>query len=275
MGKFDGVLLAADFDNTLRPENMARVPERNLLALEYFMKNGGRFTLATGRDLRSFRSIRHLLTVNAPVVLSNGAALFDPRTDTVVYEAGLPRNFQTDVAELMARFPGIGVEVHRGFDIFVPRCNRGVEEHLARMEEKPRTAALEQIDQATKFALFTDTIRTEDAAVHEILKYLESRWRGKYEAYISGGIVDVAAAGVSKASGVQRLLSILGLKAEHLYCAGDGRNDLPMMVTARESFAPADANPAVLCAGPTVVCSAADGALGEIVGILDKRYGQA
>ncbi len=56
-GKFDGVLLASDFDNTLLNTETARrtgaeVPEvsrRNWEALEYFMAGGGRFAIATGR----------------------------------------------------------------------------------------------------------------------------------------------------------------------------------------------------------------------------------
>ena len=57
MGKFTGILLASDFDNTLvyteealrtgRP--VPPMPERNREALEYFMAEGGRFSIATGR----------------------------------------------------------------------------------------------------------------------------------------------------------------------------------------------------------------------------------
>ena len=50
MGKFDGVLLAADFDNTLRPENMARVPERNLLAVLEANKAAKTVALVTGPE---------------------------------------------------------------------------------------------------------------------------------------------------------------------------------------------------------------------------------
>ena len=57
MGKFDGVLLASDFDNTLvwtedalrQGTAMPQVPERNREALRYFMANGGRFAISTGR----------------------------------------------------------------------------------------------------------------------------------------------------------------------------------------------------------------------------------
>ena len=54
MGKFDGVLLASDFDNTLiyteealrLGQALPGLPERNRRALQYFMEQGGRFALA-------------------------------------------------------------------------------------------------------------------------------------------------------------------------------------------------------------------------------------
>ena len=48
MGKFDGLLLASDFDDTLYGLDL-RIPERNLEAIRYFTGEGGRFAVATGR----------------------------------------------------------------------------------------------------------------------------------------------------------------------------------------------------------------------------------
>lgn len=39
MGKFDGLLLVSDFDDTLY-DSHHRVPERNLKALDYFLQTG-------------------------------------------------------------------------------------------------------------------------------------------------------------------------------------------------------------------------------------------
>ena len=63
MGKFDGVLLASDFDNTLvwtsealrNGSRTPAVPERNKEALEYFIAQGGRFAISTGRAIPAFR----------------------------------------------------------------------------------------------------------------------------------------------------------------------------------------------------------------------------
>ena len=57
MGKFDGVLLASDYDNTLVYTQsifdgggaVPPIPPYNLQRLRYFTENGGRFTLVSGR----------------------------------------------------------------------------------------------------------------------------------------------------------------------------------------------------------------------------------
>ena len=53
MGKFGDILLVSDFDDTLYGENMQVAPA-NLTALEYFTREGGIFTVATGRAHPTF-----------------------------------------------------------------------------------------------------------------------------------------------------------------------------------------------------------------------------
>ena len=62
MQKFDHVLLASDFDNTLvytqsALDNGTDIPPmcpRNREALDYFIQNGGLFAISTGRALPAF-----------------------------------------------------------------------------------------------------------------------------------------------------------------------------------------------------------------------------
>lgn len=62
MLKFNKVLLASDFDNTLvytqgaleRGEDIPPMSARNREAVEYFIQNGGYFSISTGRALPAF-----------------------------------------------------------------------------------------------------------------------------------------------------------------------------------------------------------------------------
>ena len=88
MGKFDGVLLVSDFDDTLY-SGQNQVAPRNLQALDYFIAQGGRFTVATGRAHRTFAPYAHLVSLNAPAVLSNGSALYDFQSEEMVLQTFL------------------------------------------------------------------------------------------------------------------------------------------------------------------------------------------
>ena len=83
MGKFDGVLLASDFDDTLYGLDL-RIPERNLEAIRYFTREGGYFVMSTGRAHRTFAPFAPLVPMNAPAVLSNGAAIYDFQADRML-----------------------------------------------------------------------------------------------------------------------------------------------------------------------------------------------
>ena len=70
---FSDVLLTVDFDRTLTgPDSV--VPKRNVEAIEYFMENGGKFTVNTGRSLNTFGPQMKVVPTNAPLLLFNGSA---------------------------------------------------------------------------------------------------------------------------------------------------------------------------------------------------------
>ena len=74
MGKFTGLLLASDYDNTLtyteealrlcRP--MPPVSDANQAAIRYFMAEGGIFSVATGRAKPAFEAVADGVPMNGP-----------------------------------------------------------------------------------------------------------------------------------------------------------------------------------------------------------------
>ena len=100
MGKFDGILLVSDFDDTLYDFTLS-VPERNLEAIRYLIREGGRFTVATGRAHRTFAPFAHLVPMNAPAVLSNGAAVYDFQADKMLEQTCLPPSAPGDLEALL------------------------------------------------------------------------------------------------------------------------------------------------------------------------------
>ena len=79
----------------------------NLTALDYFTREGGIFTVATGRAHPTFAPHARCAPINAPVVLSNGSALYDFHEDRMVYETFLPQRDGGCVAELPEIIEGL------------------------------------------------------------------------------------------------------------------------------------------------------------------------
>ena len=66
MGIFSDVLLTVDYDRTMTDPD-SKVPHRNFEAIQYFMENGGAFTLNTGRSTTTAKKLLNTLPVNAPL----------------------------------------------------------------------------------------------------------------------------------------------------------------------------------------------------------------
>ena len=81
--KFQNVLLASDFDGTLKNDN-GEITDDVKSAIKYYMNNGGKFTVCTGRIYQGF----HLYSpeyINAPVLLGNGAMAYDYENNKIVF----------------------------------------------------------------------------------------------------------------------------------------------------------------------------------------------
>lgn len=272
MGIFSDVLLTVDYDRTLTAPD-STIPERNLEAIRYFMENGGAFTVNTGRSVPMTRVFRDKVPVNAPLLLYNGSAAYDPNSGELRFCHTIDMDLWETVRECQRLFPDLTVEV------------QGVDAHY-RFTENPAWDAFSDHQQCArgfaqpgddlgsflKFALYgefrdvtvahmfngsAEERRRMDAA--EAL--LRERFGEKCEVFRAATrIIDIHAKGVSKARSARELQQRLGRKI--LVCVGDGENDLPMMFDADHAFAPADA---IIADQFETVCGCAEGAVADVI----------
>ena len=74
-------------------------------------KNGGYFSIATGRAHRTFtpQIEKEDIPLNAPVVLSNGAAIYDYAEDRYLADTRLDGDAPAWLAQLCREFPDLGL----------------------------------------------------------------------------------------------------------------------------------------------------------------------
>ena len=280
MGKFDGVLLASDFDNTLLyTEEALRsgtpvppLPERNREALEYFMAEGGRFAIATGRALAAFIRYADMVPMNAPGVVCNGAAIYDFEKGEYLETAMLGASARERGQAVLDRFPSVAVEAyHIDNVIHAVHIN-----DICRQHEHITKAALTEAPSLLEVPLPLGKLlfEGEHEVLEEVLAYIRAQgWAEDYELIFSvSHLLEMTTRGANKGGMVRRLAARLGISMERVYCAGDEANDISMLRIAAEGFAPANCSQAVRDCGATIVGHARDCAVAEMIEILDRRY---
>ena len=281
MGKFTGLLLASDYDNTLtyteealrlcRP--MPPVSKANQAAIRYFMAEGGIFSVATGRAKPAFEAVADGVPMNGPTVLFNGAAIYDFSTGSYLCEAFLPETARAHIAQTIRELPFAAVELyHDNNDIHALQPNDVTRRHL-HVTHSPTVIvdSMEQVPSPISKALFS----TEPAHQAALLDYLRGQsWYGDYEIVASSdSLVELTARGANKGGMVRRLAALLHIPQSNVACVGDHANDISMLTWAGMAFAPANALPevrALPCVQTLPDCR--EDAIAALIALLDEKF---
>ena len=269
---FSDILLTVDYDRTLTGPD-STIPEKNLEAIRYFMENGGTFTVNTGRSIPMIKIFRDIVPVNAPLLLYNGSAAYDIRTDTMLFCHEIQDDPWTVVNTCRKEFPDLTVEIqgldaHYCFesnpmwDAFSDR------NHCARAMAKPGHV----FDPFLKFSLYGE-IRSdrvsdlfegspeEFARIDRAQQRLQEMYGDRMDVFRSAArILDIHAKGVSKMRSARELKE--KLHKSILVCVGDGENDVSMLNGADYAFCPSDA---VVADRYPNVCKCGDGAVADVI----------
>lgn len=270
MGKFDGVLFYSDYDDTLYNSAHTVSPE-NHAAIRYFIQNGGRFSIATGRAHRTFtpQIEQEHLELNAPVVLSNGAMLYDYQADRCLAATHLDDQAPERLLELCRAFPGLAMEAYHGEEIYVHNPNAVTTAHLQKVGGLQISRPIEEMPTPWVKVL----LEQDHPYLAEAQTYLLDRWGDSFEAIFSNPyLLELTAKGCHKGSMAARAAELLHIEPGHLYCMGDNQNDIPMLELSAIPFAPANCAPEVRDWGARVLGHCDGHAVAQAIEILDSIY---
>ena len=269
MGRFDGVLLVSDFDDTIYG-SQHEIGERNRRALCSFMEQGGRFTVATGRAYRTFAAYAPAVPMNVPAILSNGSVLYDFETEKLLEQTFLPERSAEDFRAVCTQFPQLGFEAYYGEEIYAYRPNWVTDAHMKKVgTDYTPVSNIEDIPLPWTKAIF----QQEHELLLPVQPWFLERYSHDYEAIFSNPVyLEITAKGSSKGGMVNRLAQRLGIEAQNIYCVGDNQNDISMLECSAIPFAPGDCAQSVKEFGAQLVCPCDDGVMGDILEILGQIY---
>ena len=241
MSFIDVALVATDIDGTLIHTDGTLSPRTAdvLAALPVPA------VLVTGRPVRWLAHLYDQMPEPIPAICANGAVVYDPDTDEILRAEPLSVDLLLDVTKrLREAVPDVvlAVEIEDGrvfrheesWPVHSDTSHHSVRV-LANPEELTSVPAVKLLARSAAhdpdqfFELVSRTLGSTAEATHSS----------------SNALVEISAAGVTKAAGLAWLCEHEGVAAAQVLAFGDMPNDVPMLSWAGHSVAMANAHPAV------------------------------
>jgi Cof subfamily protein (haloacid dehalogenase superfamily) len=237
-------LVATDIDGTLIHTD-GTISTRTTQVLTRIADCGTPVVLVTGRPVRWLRQLYDQLVEPLPAICANGAVVYDPDTDEVLHTAALDTDLLAEVARRLRDLVpdvSLAVEVQDGrafrHDQHWP-MHWDAEHHAVQVIGSP-----EELTSVPAVKLLARSGGHDPDSFAELVSgSLAGLAETTHSSY--SGLVEISAAGVTKAAGLAWLCEREGITAERVIAFGDMPNDLPMLAWAGHSVAVGNAHPAV------------------------------
>ncbi|AEV89186.1 haloacid dehalogenase [Actinoplanes sp. SE50] len=244
-------LIATDIDGTL-VDDERRISQ---VTLDVLAAVPARVVLVTGRPLRWVEELYAQLPAPLPAVCANGAVIHDPHTGEVLWSASLTSEVLVDVVErLRNAAPDLTLAVE-----MVDGAFRHEPAWPLRWPD-PRVRVIAAPEELTSAPAIKLLARSGTADPDDFLELVTKALDGVAEATrsSSSALVEISAAGVTKAAGLAWYCEREGITADEVVAFGDMPNDIPMLTWAGRAVAMGNAHPAVRAVADDVTLANVD-----------------
>lgn len=250
LGKYSGILICSDFDGTVFCNHT--ISAANAEAIRYFQKNGGLFTIATGRYPSFIAGYSEIFLPNAPVVALNGALIYDLSTHTPIFSGFMTGDYSKRIMRAVHEIPGL-------IDASVFFENDNITLRLC----SESYADLEQAMQNTvyKIILHVDKTPAVSESARDAVRLIMGKQYNVSRSWIGG--IEILNADFTKGKTVRRLSRLVN--ADKLICIGDYENDISMIREADIGYAVGDAVPELHAVADRITVPAAQDAIAEMI----------
>lgn len=254
-------LIGSDLDGTLLSHDEV-ISQDNLEALERAQQAGVPVVFATGRPPRWMGEVARQTGHTGIAVCANGALLYDLGTRQVVGSNLISVPTLREVANaLLGEFGEVrfALEHDAGFD--------HEDGYRHDYDIGPTAVTIRTRLDVLSTPGIKLLVRHHGLSSDEFLARAQALLGTAVTvtSSSSAGLLEIAAPGVSKATGLATVAQQMGVAAHQVAAVGDMPNDLPMLAWAGHSFAVANAHQAVLAAADATVASNTDGGFAQVV----------
>src|SRR5690625_464699 len=221
-------LIVTDLDGTLLNANHEIDPfDRDWI--DWFQKNNGLFTVATGRMNASVRLLLEQFDVTLPIITYNGAQIYLPTENKLLYEKSFqPSKLMLEQLVILAR---TFAEVLFFSNDHVYTITRGKQIEAFEKKEKVicTVVAAEQIPlNVTKMIIMSEEIPLLTQFEKKLIRLFPSA----NIVYSEPNYLEILPEGVSKGAALNWLKEDFSLQDRHTAAFGNHLNDMPLLQAA-------------------------------------------
>lgn len=267
MGKFDGILLCTDLDDTLLTTDK-RISDDNKKAIEYFKSEGGQFSFATGRIPYGASLMLKYIEPNAPMVCFNGAGIYDHTQKKLLWKMALPKEAVKVLEFIDKNYPFSGIEVCTEDELYFCKMNMVVEKHKEHELLPDKYADYHDLTMPWIKVLFMQE-REQVSTVRDALQ--NSEFVNDFDFIQSSPqYYELLPKNASKGNALLKLAEILNIPQNRVIAIGDNENDISMVKAAGLGVAVANAIPELKDVADFITVDNNSSAVAAIISMLDR-----
>jgi Cof subfamily protein (haloacid dehalogenase superfamily) len=256
-------LIATDLDGTIVRSD-GEISDRTRAALHAAEDAGLVVVFVTGRPLRWMKPVSEATGHTGIAICANGAIVYDLHTEQVVQAHAMEADLAHRLADLLRReMPDVAFAIEQTHRF-------GHEPSYAAKFETPPDVVVAELDELIEGPVIkllarhtsmptADMARTAAKAIGDLAELNMATFSE------TDGLLELSAAGVTKAFGLERFAAEHGITAESVVAFGDMPNDLPMLAWAGHAVAVANAHDDVLAIADEVTASNDDDGVAQVI----------
>jgi Cof subfamily protein (haloacid dehalogenase superfamily) len=224
------LMIYSDMDGTLL-SSWSKGPvisKRNEEAIRYFIKQGGLFSIATGRNMKNGPTYLENYPIQLPMVLVNGALIYDSFNQSIIRKITIDKSFVKEALEYFVQSNRIAVvisDINEVYHVIHPSISG---DKLPELDFETINISISEV-QTIDILKVTFVTHPEEKDIIE--KDLSS-----FKTYSmistspsSKRFIEIVSAGINKAEAISYVKTNVLTFNRKLVCIGDYSNDIEML----------------------------------------------
>ncbi|MBQ2931704.1 MAG: HAD family phosphatase [Clostridia bacterium] len=263
MGKFDGILICTDLDGTLF-KNDKSISLENKEAIEFFKKEGGKFTFVTGRMPFYISDTCEKVKPNAPFGCNNGGGLYDSFKNEYLWTSNMSGGFEELIECIEKELPDVGIVINTFYEAYFCKEN-SITPFYRKITNLPQKFCdYKNVKEPVAKVVF---LIEKEEDVLEIKKRLDENPASKKFDFVRTEkyLYEMLPGGIGKGTAIVKLAEYLNIDINKTIAIGDYDNDISMFKAAKVGIAVSNACEAALKAADFTTVSNEEHAIAQVI----------